>query len=505
MIRGYQNNYLAHQILRGYGIKLPQWLRGIAGGDRLNLDNLVRNRWNGIIDRLDAYNQAASGGTAPRLKGRITTEAERRDADRRVATGKVSFRTNQLLTESQGAFTAADKINEFDRQIRAIQAQRLELLPGDKEALEASLEAEREIAQERDKYLKILTTYQQELQNAIAQNKKVLENPDLADLERTRAQNELDATQKVLNRINGEISRVTKALSEFEKRLRNSSERINNFIERRGLEAQAERSQIITEGLELGKGDRTIQLELEQASRRELNDYIAELEKTIDQGRKRLESGALADGYRLVQESAETNNLTLDTDTINRMLSKDRDQAQKDALLELKELRENRTKLNQYREQLAQNLQTNRNSLIDFNRTINDYFFRITQQIKEAQLETERLLSQIFYTDIKNKLRSAIAPGSNTFVNGIIDNIQSVIDQASQVAQKVFGDRAASLGFESESRSLFTEMQDFIRQIGNAGDAVQLFTQRLNGSKPAPNLSENPSAGDNLTAQSNYW
>ncbi|MDJ0903722.1 MAG: tape measure protein [Xenococcus sp. MO_188.B8] len=492
------------------GLELKGWfqnLQGVAGGDRLNFDNLIRKRLDWVYDRPGGqflqYGPAALFIKGSR--GNFTTEAERRDADRKVATGKVSFRTNQLLTESQGAFTAADKINEFDRQIRAIQAQRLELLPGDKEALEASLEAEREIAQERDKYLKILTTYQQELQNAIAQNKKVLENPDLADLERTRAQNELDATQKVLNRINGEISRVTKALSEFEKRLRNSSERINNFIERRGLEAQAERSQIITEGLELGKGDRTIQLELEQASRRELNDYIAELEKTIDQGRKRLESGALADGYRLVQESAETNNLTLDTDTINRMLSKDRDQAQKDALLELKELRENRTKLNQYREQLAQNLQTNRNSLIDFNRTINDYFFRITQQIKEAQLETERLLSQIFYTDIKNKLRSAIAPGSNTFVNGIIDNIQSVIDQASQVAQKVFGDRAASLGFESESRSLFTEMQDFIRQIGNAGDAVQLFTQRLNGSKPAPNLSENPSAGDNLTAQSNYW
>ncbi|MDJ0592761.1 MAG: NlpC/P60 family protein [Pleurocapsa sp. MO_226.B13] len=188
----------------------------------------------------------------------------------------------------------------------------------------------------------------------------------------------------------------------------------------------------------------------------------------------------------MVSESAQTNGLTLDSATIDRMLAEEgRSQAQKDALAELKELRENRTKLAQYKEQLAQNIQSNRNALIDFNRTISDYFFRINQQIKEATLEGQRLLSQVFYTDVKNRLRSAIAPGSNTFVNGIIDNIQSVIDQASQVAQKVFGDKAAQLGFESETRTLATEMQDFIRQIGNAGDAVERFTNALNGVEKA--------------------
>lgn len=490
-----QDNFNASQskFELNEGLELKGWFekfQGIAGGDRLNLDNLVRKR----LDRLFET-----------FGGNFTTEAERREADLAIAAGKISLNTNKLLTKSPGAQDAAKKINEFDRQIRAVQSKRLDLLPGDKKALEASLAEERAINQERDKYLKILTTYQQELQGAVAKNKAILATPQISDFTRKRAENDLKAAEIELEGLNSEISAITKSLSEFERQLRNSSERIDNFIERRGLAAQAERTQIISDGIDLEKGDRVIQLELDAASRREIGDYITELETTINQGSKRLQSGALAEGLSAVQRSTEQNALTLDSKTLERMLNEERDEAEKDALSELLEVRRNQTKLNQYREQLAQNLQATRTSLIDYNRTISDYFFRLNQQIKEATLEGERLVSELFYGNIKNRLRSAIAPGSNTFVNGIIDNIQSVIDQASQVAQKVFGDRAAELGFESESRTLATEMQDFIRQIGNAGDAVENFVNRLrrfdsqseaerssvrlNGSKPAPNSS----------------
>ena len=51
-------------------------------------------------------------------------------------------------------------------------------------------------------------------------------------------------------------------------------------------------------------------------------------------------------------------------------------------------------------QQSAQNLQQSRNNLIDFNRTISDYFFNLQQKIKEAQIETDRLVKQIFHQDI---------------------------------------------------------------------------------------------------------
>ena len=441
-------------------------LRPIVGGDYLNLDNLVRNRWNNDV----------------KDKFKITTEAERRDADRRIATGEISFRTGQLLMKSQPATKAAEEINKFDAQIREIQAKRLELLPGDTKALETSLEKEREVSKQRDIQLKILTTYQQELQNAIAKNKAVLELPDLSSLEREQAEKDLEDTEETLNEINSILSKVTKALSEFQRQLRNSNERINNFLERRGLQAQDERTEIITEGVEGGLGDRVIQIELEAASRRELTDYISELESTIDEGRKRLESGALAEGYRLVSESAEANGLTLDSATIDRMLSEEgRSQAQKDALSELKALRENRTKLGQYQEQLAQNIQTNRNSLIDFNRTISDYFFRINQQIKEAQIEVLRVVEQISRANIRNKLQSALSPNANSFVNQLISSTQSLLDQAASYAERVLGQKSARIQFATTERSLQFELQDFARNVGGASDALLEFEKRLRG------------------------
>lgn len=464
------------------GVRLPDWLAKITGSERLNFD-IVRNGLG------------------------LTTEAERRQADFQVAAGDLNFRTNQLLMEDAPALGAAKEIAEFDRQIAEIQSRRLELLPSDKKALEASLEEERKLSTERDKQLKVLTEYQQQLQAADVTNKKALEDLELGygrgefttDAYESSKAGLLDtqsATAEKLEKINDILSNVTKTLSEFQRELRNSNERINNFIERRGREAQKERTEIITEGVELKKGDRVIQLELDAASRSELNDYVVELSKTIEQSQKRLNSGALAEGYRLVQQSASDNNLSLDSTTVDRMLAEEeRSQGEKDALGEVKSLLDNQSRLTGYQEQIAQNIQSNRNALIDFNRTISDYFFRLTQQIKEATIETERLISQIFYTDIKGKLQAALAPGSNTFVNGIIDNVQTIIDSAGQVAQKIFGDRAAELGFESETRTLETEMRDFVKEVNGASDALEDFANKLTGTSV-----DGSSSTDNITA-----
>ena len=465
---------------------LPQWLQGIAGGDRLNLDNLVRKRIVAIQDwsvRTNVAINKALGFDAKFSSKRFTTEAERRQADLTVAAGNIIFRTNQLLSENPAADRATEEINEFDRQIREIQAQRLKLLPGDREALEASLAAERAINEERDVQLKVLTTYQQELQNAIAQNKAILATPGINDNTRNFAQSALDAAQTNLKVIDKIISRFTKSLSEFERRLRNSSERIDNYIERRGLQAQAERSSIIIEGLESGKGERVIQLEIDKASRRELKDYISELKKTIEQGRERLQSGALAEGYGLIQDYAQSENLTLDTATLQRILEEERDEGQKNAIRELLKIRESEAKLGQYREQLAQNLQTNRSTLIEFNRSISDYFFRLTQQIKEAQVELKRIINSLFYGDIKTKLKAAITPGSESFLNGIIEGIQGIIDQASSIAEQVLGQESALIGFESQKYDLKNQLQDFARQIAGASDAVVEFSRKLRGDR----------------------
>ena len=492
-------------------------LKPIVGGDRLNLDNLVRNRWNNMIDRLDAYNRAASGGTAPKLKGKLLSEAERRQADFQSAAGDLNFKTDKVLMDSAPTVDAAKQITDYDREIARIQAKRLEQLPGDKEALEKSLAQERSINVERDKQLKILTNYQQSLSLSASTTKKALDeleagyangefSEDVYKNVKASLLERQDATADKLDEINGILSKVTKTLTEFQRQLRNQNERINNFIERRGLSAQTERTEIISEGIELDKSDRVIQIELDAASRREINDYISELETTIAEGSKRLNSGALSEGYRLVKESAETNGLTLDSATIDRMLAEEeRSQAQKDALSELKALRENRTKLGQYQEQLAQNIQANRNSLIDFNRTVSDYFFQINQQIKEAQIEVERIIDQIVNSQIKNQLQAALSPSADSFVNQLISSTQSLLDQAASYAERVLGQKSARIQFATTERSLQMELQDFARNVGGASDALLEFEKRLRGDNstvPQSRTVNSSNGGDSSTGQS---
>ena len=448
------------------GVKLPKWLQGIAGGERLNLDNLVRKRIN------------------------ITTEAEKRQADFQVASGDFQFRANQLLTNSQPAIGAAEEIAKFDEQIRAVQSKRLEILPGDKSALEESLAQERAISEERDKQLKILTNYQQSLQSSLTLNQKFLDqleiryakgeiSPEVYQSQRAGLEGIQEDTKDKLEGVNNIISKVSKTLSEFQRELRNSSERIKGFIENRQRQTQQERVKTISEGIANQEGERVIQLKLDKINRRELQDNIREIEKAIANSFERLQSGALAEGYNLVQRSAEENDLPLTSTTIERMLQEERSSSEKDALGELKQLRELEGQLYQNQEQLAQNLQQNRTTLIDFNRTISDYFFRLAQEIKEAQVEVKRLINQLFYGDIKSKLKSAIAPGSESFLNGIIEGIQGVIDQAASIAEKVLGQDSALIGFETKQYDLQTQLQDFARQIAGASDAVTKFIRSL--------------------------
>ena len=67
-----------------------------------------------------------------------------------------------------------------------------------------------------------------------------------------------------------------------------------------------------------------------------------------------------------------------------------------------------------------QNNQQSRNSLVDYYRNVNDYFFNLGQRIKEARLSPERLIKQISYQDIKSQLGRVIFPGSESFILGIM-------------------------------------------------------------------------------------
>ena len=486
---------------------LPQSSKDLQTGERafgtdwLNLDTIARKPINWVLGKIkndtidglmDNSMQANSTGVSllyDLIPDRITTQAEKKQNDFIVNNSDYQMAANSIIMENYKALQVAEKIVEYDAQIAEIQSKRLSLLPGDTEGLKASLDAEKKIQNERDKQLKILTQQQQNLQLTIDAGKRRLAEleslrqsggitEDNYSREKTSITGVIEDAEDKLNDLNDEISRLPKQLSEFSRRLRTSSERVAGFMEERDRISTQERTQIITEGVKSGSGEQTIQIEIERSSQKDIEKRIKFLQDEIGKVEQDLGSAALATGLQRVEEAAQ-NSGGLTTEVINRMLEQERDSQEKEALSGALKVREMQTQLYQYQEQFAQSVQQSRSSLLDYSRTIEDYFFNLTQRLKEARVEAKTLLSQIFATNIKNKLRSALRTGSDSFVNGIIDSITSILDQAQSLIERSLGIDSSIIGFETETRSLELEMRDFIRSVGGATDALLRFTTAL--------------------------
>ena len=72
-------------------------------------------------------------------------------------------------------------------------------------------------------------------------------------------------------------------------------------------------------------------------------------------------------------------------------------------------------------------------------------------------------------------------PRSESFINGIINEIQSLLDRAQQIFEQKLGLRSATLQFQSEVYSNEQKKRDFIRQVCGAFDALLDFRHNLTG------------------------
>lgn len=464
------------------GAKLPDnWfgrkiLKPIVGGDRFNLDNLVRKRIG------------------------ITTQAERKQTDFIAASGETRFTAGSVLNDKYRIAQDIAQIEKLDAKRREIESARLTLLPGDSQGYQDSLDAEKALLEQRDKFLKRTSQYQQNIDTGIQALKSRLAELAQLDLqggdeeersartkERTSLLSTIEELETEKKAVAKELSKLAKELSQFDRSLRNTNERITGFNENQDRLTQAERARIIEAGVDLAKGDRVIQIELDDLTRRDLKNRISNLKREISKLEKDTKRPALAPGIERITNQLAEQGIEVNEASLNRIIEESTVQQDKDAAKALLALRANQASLSQYQEQLAQNLQQNRTTLIDFNRTITDYFFRLAQEIKEAQVEVKRLINQLFYGDLKSKLRSAIAPGSESFLNGIIEGVQGVIDQAASIAEKVLGQDSALIGFETKQYDLQTQLQDFARQIAGASDAVRGFIGSLRGQVSSSN------------------
>lgn len=483
-----QSNLNNGELKLNQGLDLssfPDWMQNLAGGDKLNFDNLIRDRWNDFLDR-------AGKSVGRPLKGRLKSVRELQSEQLQINNSNLSLKGNQLLSNSRPAFDAIEEITKYDAEIAEIQSARLSLLPGDADALKASVEAEKRINKERDKQLRITTSYQQTLTTAVGLYKNSIEQIEQKYLNKEISpevyktligdrKGLLADTEELLKELNGEMSKVSKALSLFQRRLRNSNERVEGFLNKSDRDLQLQRTKIIEAGVTEGTGTQVIQIELEEAQIQDLSRRIAFVKSELKNLERDLQSPELASGVRRVTKLLSDKNIPLNETSLQRIIEESTVQADREAAQGLLDKLKRDTQIVGLKEQLAQTIQSNRNAIKDFARTIDDFFFNITTQIKEAQIEVLRVLDQIIQTNIRNKLQAAISPNANSFVNSLIQSTQSLLDQAASYAEKILGQRGARIQSLGQRRSLQYELNDFARNVRGAGDALIEFKNKIAG------------------------
>jgi tape measure domain-containing protein len=499
------NNKL--QLAEGYKLpdnKFGDFGRKALGSDYLNSDSLVVEPLNKILGSKfgsvlfkTAINYIPGGVlAAPFVGNGSKTRRENKEEQLKIDNSNLSLKGNQLLADSSKASSAVEEIGKYDAQIAAIQSARLKLLPGDRDALKASLEEEKKINQERDKQLKIVTAYQQTLTTSASVYKSRLEDLEERRLdreisegtynsERSNLQGLLNDTEKELKAVNNELSKVGTRLSEFQRRLQKSDRRVEGFFAQSDRQLQQQKAGIIEQGIDDGTGTSVIQLELEEATKQDLSRRIDLLKKELAVLEKDLRSPELDPAVKRIKENLAKDNIPINESSLQDLIEKSPVQADKEAAQGLLRQLKKDTQLAGLSEQLAQTLQSNRNALIDLNRSIQDYLFRINQQIKEAQIEVLRIVEQIVQTNIKNKLQAAISPNAESFVNNLISSTQSLLDQTASYADKVLGSRGARIQFAGQKRTLEMELQDFARNVSGASEALGVFEQRLRAGQVA--------------------
>lgn len=504
--KNYGNN--SNQMQLNEGLEIPdngfgKVARFVAGGDRLNLDNLIRNRIQGFQRMrslaLSGFNSFLFGEEAGNKVRRyyqrkeITTQAQKKQADFVVGASDLMMNVDSTLRYGNEAKKVLEEIAVIDKRARELQQSRNSISSGDEKALKEVKKRERKVLEQRDKLLKKTSQYQQSLQQDIEDVKNTLLELDELDKtggtkeERTQRANtrnalstrleDLEAEKDAIDAIN---SRIPKFLSAVDRLLRNSSERVSGFIANQDDDAVKRRNEILKDAIVGSLSDTEVELKVDEGSIDDLKKRITLIGKEIDTLEDNLNSDYLTEGVAGLEALAAKDDLELTSDTIERMLESDLTAPEKKAANVLLQLDEFESLKNQSESELLDLIRNQKTQLQDFNRTIEDYFFNLTQRIKEARVETETLLSQIFATNIKNKLRSVLLPGSDSFVNGIIDGIQGILDQAQSLIERSLGIDSGVIQLESEARSKTLEMQDFIRSIGGATDAIDNFGNRIN-------------------------
>jgi tape measure domain-containing protein len=412
---------------------------------------------------------------------------------------------NKTLTEQFNVEKVIKEIRELDKELTQSRSRQFNIPAGDKKRYEAAIKEQQKLIEERDKKLSVTASFETALQNQKTEIEKQLKELDglvarkgiTEDAEkalRTQLEQGLKDIDKTSTAFDDLMSNLQKSVNALTLALRNLNEQAAYFNETLQRNATNARVQFIRRARAAGVGSQVRELGLEEIDQNTLESRIIFLRDQLGAVNELLTKPDFADVLTELRQQAEDMGVNLEnTATIDRLINENRSQQETAVLNALKEQLRLQDELGQAEENLEQSISSTRSAITDLNRSVEDYFFNLNQQIEEALVETDRILNKLKSTDIRNKLQRALVPGSDTFVNGLIGQIQGIFDRASGIFEQVLGQRSARINFAGERRGLQYELENFTRNLGGATEALELFRQGLLGGQPS-GVGSQPSA-----------
>ena len=427
------------------------------------------------------YGPFAFGGT----KGAVQSD------DFNIDSGTAVSEAYQDLIGEAAARKGIERIKELDRQLQARFSAQAELLPGDKKGFNR-LTAERQvIGKERDQVLSMTAGFQQVLEKRISNittkikdldalvARKMITGEDeakrrqelnlaLADLEKTKSR-----TEDAMSSVTQEVNVLVRAISDL-------NERFEGFKENLERIANLAKTKLYQDALLSGQGSQAVGLDAQRLDQNAQASTVFQTRIQLDQAEKYLQT---FDSYGIVkrlQDEAAERGLDLNSSaTLARLANERTDDEEKKVIESLQTIVTLKNSLAQGQGELSQNIYQGYQSIIDLNNSVNDFFFNLQQQIREAQNELNKQISQLRYGDLKNKLQRALVPGSDTFINGLVQGFQGLLDEAASITEKIFGVQGQRISLFGEKRSLNLELDNFTRNLGGASEAIAKFIEAL--------------------------
>ncbi|BBG57832.1 tape measure domain protein [uncultured phage] len=427
----------------------------------------------------------------------LTTLGQQELANFQENVGGLVSQVDKNLSKQFDVEKTIKEIRELDKELTQARSRQFNIPAGDKKRYEAAIKEQQKLIEERDKKLSATASFEKALQGDKAEIEEYLKALDELVAKRgiteeaeksIRAQLEqrLKDIDKTSTAFDDLMSNLQKSVNGLTLALRNLNEQASYFNETLQRNATNARVQFIRRARAAGVGSQVRDLGLDSIEQNTLEARIVFLRDQLGAVNKYLSKPDFADVLTDLRQQAEDMGVNLEnTATIDRLISENRSQQETAVLNTLKEQLRLQDELGQAEENLEQSISSTRSGIRDLNNSVEEFFFNLTQRIDEAIVEVDRILNRLKYTDIKNRLQRALVPGSNTFVNGLVSQIQGIFDRASGIVEQLLGQRSARINFVGERRGLQVELENFTRNLGGATEALELFRQGLLGTQPS--------------------